>query len=644
MAYREPGVTVTQEFQDVGPALALFDLPNVIVGPAYQVVSDATAGTYAGILAAFNYAGQEAGSIIDTTNNPDDLLNYPVAVSLKNAVVRTQDSVATGEVLVTNLNQFTDATASVFANVLPGDVIVITGSANGNDGSYTVREKISNNVLQTNETFAAAEATLTYTIRRNLGTALIDITSYAGVVITADDVTLPAAIALEVTPYLTDRPVLSAEVHLQYRALRFEHSADVFEVKTFAELQALYGLDQIVPENPMAFAANLALAQAAPAVNILELPRDYLELPDEILAYSKAFDVLAMTEMYAISVLTHNTVVHTNLKAHCEAMSDPEIKLERVGIVNRQLVTVSTVIDEQTGASVDLAGTELTLGSAEFITDGAVPGHFVLISAPSGAAGRYEIASVDSQTKLTLADAVPGGPYAGTVVFTVEKDLTKSEQAAVLKAYAQSIGSRRLVMTWPDQVKIPANNVIRTMPGFFLNPCVGALTTLLPTQQGFTNTTVTGYTEVVHSTKYFDKAQLNTIADGGVMIFVQDVLGVTALKIRHQLTTDRSGIKFQEFSVTKNVDFIAKFLRLNHQQYPGRYNIVDTTFDDLKTTAQRNLVFLRDTTRLPRIGGKIRSGTLTAIFEDPVNIDTIKERYTLSIPIPLNNLDITLVV
>lgn len=644
MAYREPGVTVTQEFQDVGPALALFDLPNVIVGPAYQVVSDDSVGAYTGGAANYPYASKVAGTIIDLSDDSADLLNYPVRTYLKNAVVRTQDSTNTGVVTAGLLNQFNDPTSGVFSNVLPGDVIVVTGSANGNDGSYTVRTKVSSNIVTVNETFAAAETDLVYTVRRNLGTDLIEITDVSGVTPSATQVALPASLTLPVSPYMTARPVLSAEVHLKYRALRFEHSADVAPLTSFAELQALYGLDQIVPENPVAFAANLALSQSPPEVNVLELPRDFLELPDEVLAYNKAFDVLALTEMYAISVLTQNTVVHSNLKAHCIAMSDPEIKLERVGIVNRKLVTQSVVVDGLTGASIDATGLILSLASAAFITDGVVPGHYATISAPSGAVGRYKIASVDSQTQLTLASAVPSAPYAGTVALDIDKDLSKSEQAAVLKAYAQSLGSRRLVLTWPDQVIVPSQNVNVTVPGYFLNAAVGALTTLLPTQQGFTNTTVSGYVQVVHSTKYFSKDQLNVIADGGVMIFVQDVLGITALKIRHQLTTDRSSIKFQEFSVTKNVDFIAKFMRENHKQFPGNYNIVDTTFDDLKTVAQRNLTFLRDTTRLPRIGGVIRSGTLAAIFEDPVNIDTIKERYNLSIPIPLNNLDITLVV
>ena len=137
---------------------------------------------------------------------------------------------------------------------------------------------------------------------------------------------------------------------------------------------------------------------------------------------------------------------------------------------------------------------------------------------------------------------------------------------------------------------------------------------------------------------------LDLLADGGVTIFVQEVLDQTALFIRHQLTTDRSAIKLQEFSVTKNVDFISKFIRNSHQRFIGQYNIVDGTFDDLKTSAKGIINYLTERTRLPRIGGVIRGGKLADISENPQSIDSSIERYELDIPIPLNNLDITIVV
>lgn len=641
MAYREPGVTVTQEFANAQPALATFSLPNVIVGPIFQIVTEAEAGTYSGDSDTYGWAGKLAGAIADVRDartTPEGLIDMPAMVGFKSAIVQILEGSAGA--VGTDLNLFTDATSGAFADVEADDLLVI--GAGDLAGTYTVREKIDSNTIKIKETFASGSLSdIAYEIRRDIGDVEVD--SAHLTLDQTDGVTLAAGIELEVGD-LGDCPVVSATVVLTYRALRLENSSSVKEYSTIAALQADFGLDQIVPENPVVFGAYLALSNSVTSTNILGL--GMLAMEDEALAYQAAFDVLALTEMYAISVMTQSTAVHTALKSHVEGLSAPSRKLERVGLVNRALVTTSTVVAETTtGGSSGLSsdGLTLTCPTGSFVTDGVVPGHFVVISAPSGKAGRYEVASVTSQTVLVLADAAPSGAATG-VEFLIERDLTKTEQASVMAAYARSLGSRRLVVTFPDIVKIPVGNTIRELPGYFLNCAVGALTTGLPTQQGLTNLSVSLYSGVVHSTRYFDATQLNALADGGVMIFVQDVLDQTALYVRHQLTTDRTAVKFQEYSITKNVDFIAKFIRTNHRQYIGQYNIVDGTFDDLKTNAKGILNYLTERTRLPKIGGVIRGGKLTKILQDTSNIDAIIEQYVLDIPIPLNNLDITIVV
>jgi len=653
MAYRQPGVTVIEQFLNAVPALAAFALTNVVVGPAYQVKTKGdTNQNYTGTAANYTYPDQMAGTTIDTRPfNPDDLTTYPVRIFIQNAIVRLLGPNSTGAVSASDLNQFTDATLNVFANVVAGDVIVVTGPQ---AGSYTVRSVVNANTLQTNETFTAAGSGLNYTTRRDLGADGSDLEifrSTLGVLVTETQVTLPPSLTTTVLPYGAV-PIIGGTVLLSYRALRIEDSTVMKEYVALAQLQADYGVDQIIPENVAVFGIFLALSNSPTPVNLLTLGKAYLDTGsgtgDELIAYINAFNVLAHVEIYAISVMTQNTSVHTALKAHIDFYSTPEQKLERVGIINRQIVLTSVVEGPFSDGAVNASGLVFTSATAAFITSGVVPTQFINISAPSAQAGRYKIASVDSQTQVTLVgppngSIIPGGPVSG-ITFDVDRNLSLTEQAAVIAAYAHSIGDRRMVLTWPDIVKIPSGNVIRLLPGYFLNCAVGALTTGLPTQQGLTNLSVAVYVGVLHSVKYFSTDQLNLIADGGVMIFVQEVLDQTPIFIRHQLTTDRSAIKFQEYSVTKNVDFIAKFIRTNHQGFIGQYNIVDTTFDDLKTAAAGNIDFLAKKTLRPKIGAVIKSGTLTSIAQDPVNIDTIIETWNLNIPIPLNNLDITIVV
>ena len=175
------------------------------------------------------------------------------------------------------------------------------------------------------------------------------------------------------------------------------------------------------------------------------------------------------------------------------------------------------------------------------------------------------------------------------VDYQIDRDLSKLEQSEAVKGYSESFASRRVVHVWPDSLEAPVGQSIYDIPGYYGCCSIAALTTGLPTQQGFTNLAVSGFLGFKHSTRYFTEEELDNIADGGTLIFAQDGAD-QPLYVRHQLTTDRSAIKFQEYSITKNVDFIAKFWRNTYAKFIGQYNIVDTTMDALKTTGDRKSV------------------------------------------------------
>lgn len=292
---------------------------------------------------------------------------------------------------------------------------------------------------------------------------------------------------------------------------------------------------------------------------------------------------------------------------------------------------------------INAAGLSLYDRNAEFISNGVAPGHFINIL--SGAnKGRYKIATVDSEKQVTLSAALAGVITLQTAVnYRADRNLSKNEQATAVKGYGESFASRRVVHCWPDVVKAPIGQTTEDLPGYYLCCTVAALTTGLPTQQGLTNLSVSGFLGFKNSTKYFDEDQLDIIAEGGSMIFGQDG-EEQPLFIRHQLTTDRSAIKFQEYSVTKNVDYVAKFIRNTFAPFIGQYNIIDTTLDALKTTAEGVIINLRDNQRVAKFGGVIRGGKLASVVESLTQIDTVEMRFQFQMPIPLNNLEITIEV
>lgn len=822
MAYRKPGVTVTQEFAAAAPSLAAAALPCVVVGPAYQLVDEDGLGVYDGTEVTFGYISLLGGAIVDLEALASDeqfpATKKPVLVSSKNTIVEildTQDltgavdgdlfydgtsgqfaDVAAGDVLtilevedIQVVSAHTDGEVSdaqpnrllagganplLFENVKSGDVVVVTagtdvtvgsytvvvkvgtstllvtGAANlytgdgstddvaytivgtrgtSNAGDYTIKEVTDeNNLVFLSPVVDTPEAPLSYSIKRAVGT--IELTRVAstaenGFVAAEEGITLPLGLTYG------GLAVLEGDIVCTYRALRTDLASEVRNYVNVASLNAVFGPTQITPQNPLAFALSFMMQNTVTPVNGVGL--DMNAVDNEVLSYVAAADVLKRGEMYAISLLTQNPVVHTTYKNHVEQLSDPERKLERVVIINSALSTTLILQEESTtvvtaaqsrsivGPQIDgagvfstnpknltdstsgqfanvragdnlviVAGTGVTTGTytvasvtddnnlltatnfiasgspidiqyyiyrkdgisadgssfydrnATFFSNGVASGHkFNVLSGTY--AGRYTIATVVSEKEITLVPSVLGVLTLVTgVTYQVDRDLQKTEQAEAVKGYSRSFASRRVVHVWPDVLETPLGQTIIRIPGYYATCVIAALTTGLPTQQGFTNLAVSGFLGFEHSTRYFTEEELDNIADGGTMILAQDG-PEQPLYVRHQLTTDRSSVKFQEYSVTKNVDFIAKFLRTTYGSFIGQYNIVDTTMDALRVTATACVKFLKDR-RVPKFGGVIRSGSLKSLVESTTQLDTVELKFGFSIPIPLNHIDITISV
>lgn len=814
MAYRKPGVTVTQEFLAAAPALAAAALPSVVVGPAYQLVDDDSLGAYAGAEVLLPYASLLGGAVVDLEVTASDeafpATKKQIVVSLKNTmteVLAEQDTgsavgsafsdsvsgqfanVVAGDVLtiaeaagVSIVAARTDGESVVatpdrlaagganpllFANVKVGDEVEVTGGTNTVVGTFVVTAKVGSNLLlldgAINDLVGAStdvaysitgtrgtqnsgdyvvktktddnnlvllspvadspEAPVTYSIKRSAGTVVLERdTDY---VASEDGITLPLGLTYGTLP------VLEGDVYASYRALRIDLASEVRNFTDTASLNAVFGAAQITPQNPLAYGLQFMLQNTVTPVNGLGLDGNAVD--DEALSYTAAADVLKRGNMYAISLLSQNPVVHTIYKNHVEQMSLPDRKLERIVIINSSLPTVMVLQDEATtsvtvansrqivGTQLDgagvfatnpkqltdgtagqfanvragdnlvvVGGTGVTAGTytvasvtddntllttanfitsgsptdvqyyvyrkdgiaadglsfydrnASFFTSGVASGHYLNILSGSFM-GRYRIATVVSEKEVTFSPAILGVTSLVTAVnYQVDRDLSKVEQSDAVRGYSRSFASRRVVHIWPDVLEAPLGQNIVKLPGYYGTCVIAALTTGLPTQQGFTNLSVSGFLGLEHSSRYFTEEELDNIADGGTMILAQEG-PQQPLYVRHQLTTDRSSVKFQEYSVTKNVDFIAKFLRDTYAGFIGQYNIVDTTLDALRTTATAAVKFLKDR-RVPKFGGVVRTGSLISLVESETQIDTVEMRFGFSIPIPLNHIDITIEV
>jgi hypothetical protein len=257
---------------------------------------------------------------------------------------------------------------------------------------------------------------------------------------------------------------------------------------------------------------------------------------------------------------------------------------------------------------------------------------------------RHYISNVVSNTRLTLQTDATNGFY-GTiddVEYRITENMTRGEEASFLAGWASSFANRRLVSVWPDTCAVTVGGIATLLPGFYFGCALVGLVAGLPSQQGFTNLSLTGFVGRENSDDRFTDAQLDTIAGGGNLILTQEV-DQAPVFVRHQLTTDTSSIQFQELSVTKNVDLIARFFRSLYSPYIGKYNITDALKDLLKTITVSGIDFLKNQ-KAPRVGGVLRDGSMSKLVESISQPDSIEIEIDVKIPYPLNNIKVTLLV
>ena len=214
----------------------------------------------------------------------------------------------------------------------------------------------------------------------------------------------------------------------------------------------------------------------------------------------------------------------------------------------------------------------------------------------------------------------------------VDKNLLAETVQKKAAAYQQ----RRLYYVFPDTAKATLGGTEELIPGFYMCAAIVGMVAHFPPQQGFTNLPVTGFTGVVGSNDFFSVKQLNVMAAGGVYIMMQEAQGAPIIS-RHQLSTNLTSIETRELSITKVVDFTAKFLRTGLRNFIGTFNITQPFLDTLSTVIHGMLGFLTE-------NGVILGGDLNNLIQSKDAPDTVLVDVTLDVPYPCNYIRLTLVI
>jgi hypothetical protein len=482
----------------------------------------------------------------------------------------------------------------------------------------------------------------------------------------------------QVTGYPLDQTTSGAVLYIQYKALRHDVTAIAIDagVLRISDSDMLSEvLNPLTEDNPLGLGVFLCMLNA-PKFEVKALGVDAVDSKGNgtAAAYLRAAAMLESEEVYAIAPMSQDPLVRDLWLTHALAMSAPEQGGERIVFFNNSMPTEKNAAVAASGTAANSTATanQLLLDSnpaAGLVTAGKNPaqpfayadGVYIEFTDPTtGTFYRY-LATGVSGTLVNFTKNFASGQNVDGFYTTAAMPTTVINASWSLKVRGASltvpgsnparldyslvsstvsdqnaaVKNRRGYSVFPDTCVVTINGVDKTLPGYYACAAIAGMVASQPAQQGFTNFPVGGIKAVV-GTERFSKKQLNVMAGGGTYILIQDAPGASVV-CRQQVSTDTTSTETRELSITKVVDFVAKFLRLGVRKFIGTQNVNKDLLDSIGTTVQGLLAFLEER-------GVLNGSNLNQIIQASDAKDTILLDVTLDVPYPCNYIKLTLVV
>lgn len=436
-------------------------------------------------------------------------------------------------------------------------------------------------------------------------------------------------------------PVVSADVHVGYRALRTDLSGSVLEIADINDLAGVLG--DPTEKNPLSLGVQLALANTTTSIRAIAVPSD------DLTGYQIALELAENIRLYALTPLTQDIGIINTLKAHCDQLSTPEQASWRVALINVKTPDDQSVgqysasfLNAAAGMTIDnIAGKYvLNAANATFLSDGMVPGDIIKVVAatPSTSINDYVVQEVVSNQQVVI-DATQA---ATAVAYWASRKLTKTQQADWVSKTSAQFNDKRVINIQPDTAGVSIGGVTKYLPGYYLACAIAGMTAGFPVQQGFTNIGLAGITDLKRSNFYFTRAQMNHMAETGTFLVVQDVQGGTPY-VRHAMTTDISVLEYREYLVVKNWDFLSYYFYDKLKPFIGQWNITTDTLNNIRQTVVASAELLKSK-KLPKIGPPLVDYKLSSIGQNAVNKDNIDIRLNIAVVYPNNYTNLYLII
>ena len=466
-----------------------------------------------------------------------------------------------------------------------------------------------------------------------------DITLTEGVSLEGNDIridTLTASITMDefvsLSGKLIDLEVLSGTVSVAYREWVRDGVESLNTIGTIDELEQIPG--PLTPDNPLKYALYKALSNSNGSAIV------YTNVQENTLdGWAAAFGTgSGSREVYALAPITQDINILKLAAAAVEQDSNEETCAWKICYINTaapdtiQRVGRDTSLDGNTVVGIMSSNGMVQITSKYNAKSNAdlsqvIPGDVVRIYTGLNFT-EYVIDSISGDTFKVKNPPADGISVPSTI--EIWHTLSKNDKVEYISNIAQSFSSRRVNFIWPDTVY----DGEYTLPGSMLCAALAGLASGILPQQGMTRVSVAGFDGLKNSSGYFTEVQLNSLAEMGVWLVVQED---GTIYTRHARTTDVTGLTYSEEMITRNVDSISFSIRLLLEPYIGVTNITDKTISDIR---MRLFYYLNGlTSDFSAAGPQLLTFQIVEISQDPLLLDRLNVIVTGTVPKALNNIE-----
>lgn len=427
------------------------------------------------------------------------------------------------------------------------------------------------------------------------------------------------------------------EIHLSYRAIELvaDGAHGFAQVAEAADLEAAAGVAD--SDNPLGLAAQWQIIGSGGR------PIYILNTGGTAAAnYTAALDAVQHSTLgYEFLVVDSSADVRTAVQTHVATASSAARNTQRrarfaiespgtyLVLGTRSDTTNFTATVTPYGGGNKLVTVSAGSDESALLSRGIVAGYTFEVNGDS-----FAIAEVISDTEMLLEIGTPG-PVDPAVAFTIKAADTVASQKSYLKTLAEGTKDRRITLCWSERPYGSDGAVLPVLAGAAY---VSGLRSALPAQVGLTRQAVAPFAGTRMSR--YTNTDLDEIAAAGITILNQNNTSLP-VRVRHQLTTDSSGVLNIEESTTVRLDVLCRRLYNVYDELLGRINTTDRAVELIRAETLRVLTGAREVPTLDVTYGPLIDGFADLVVSKNASIlSRIDVRFKVAIGPPVNRIEV----